>query len=144
MVTILRDAGLSELVEDVELKRISSGFQFTEGPLWCPDGSLLFQDIKSERTLELRPDGSLSVLRETTRAANGQTWALGGRIIFAEQTGRRVSWMARDGSDVIPVAENWSGGRLNSPNDVICRTDGLVYFSDPAYGVEPSERSLHF
>jgi gluconolactonase len=144
MITILRDAGLSDLVADLELKRLSSGLQFTEGPLWCPDGSLLFQDIKAERTLELKPDGSLNALREATGAANGQTWALGGRVIFCEQNGRRVSWMARDGSEVTPVAETWSGARLNSPNDIVCRSDGLVYFTDPPYGVEPSRRSLHF
>ncbi len=52
--------------------------------------------------------------------------------------------MAPDGSDVTPLAETWQGGRLNSPNDVVSRSDGLIYFTDPAYGVEPSDRSLHF
>jgi gluconolactonase len=144
MVTILRDAGLSALVESDEVACLAQGFQFTEGPLWCPDGSLLFQDIKAERTYRLAPDHSVQLVREHTRAANGQTFSAGGRIIFCEQNGRRLSRMAIDGTGVETLVESWSGQRLNSPNDVVCRSDGLVYFTDPAYGVEPSQRTLHF
>jgi gluconolactonase len=144
MVPILRDAGLADLIESATVERLAGGFQFTEGPLWCPDGSLLFQDIKAERTIRLAPDRSVHVLRERTQAANGQTFAPGGSIVFCEQNGRRVSRMAPDGSGARPVVETWAGGRLNSPNDVVCRSDGLVYFTDPAYGVPPRQRALHF
>jgi gluconolactonase len=81
---ILRDAGLSELIESDEPRRLAGGFQFTEGPLWCRDGSLLFQDIKAERTDRLSADGSLQVLRERNGAANGQTFVAGGSIVFCE------------------------------------------------------------
>ena len=74
MATILRDAGLSELVESQELECLARGFQFTEGPLWCPDGSWLFQDIKAEKTYRIAPDRTVQLLREQTRAANGQTY----------------------------------------------------------------------
>ena len=144
MVTILRDSGLSDLVESEEVERLADGFQFTEGPLWQPDGSLLFQDIKAERTYRLAPDRSLRRLRENTGAANGQTFGADGVIVFCEQNGRRVSRMSLDGSDVETVVETWAAQRLNSPNDVVCRSDGLVYFTDPPYGVEPGHRSLHF
>jgi gluconolactonase len=144
MMTILRDAGLSMLVGAAELKPLCGGFQFTEGPLSTPDGSLLFQDIKAERTFRISAGGTLELLREQTRAANGQTWLPGGFIGFCEQNGRRVSRMAGDGTGVTAIAESWSGARLNSPNDVVCRADGLVYFTDPPYGVAPSDRSLHF
>jgi gluconolactonase len=144
MIPILRDAGLSKIVASNELTLLARGFQFTEGPLWCRDGSLLFQDIKAERTYRLAKDGSLQPLREQTRTANGQTYGPGGTVVFCEQTGRRISRMDADGSNVTFVAETWSGGRLNSPNDIVCRSDGLVYFTDPPYGVEPSQRSLHF
>src|SRR4051812_24541950 len=116
MPSILRDAGLSQLVEGRELERLAQGFEFTEGPLWCPDGSLLFQDIKAERTYRLAGDGSLEVLRDRTGAANGQTFARNGKVVFCEQNGRRVSSMGQDGSRVETVVENWSGQRLNSPN----------------------------
>jgi gluconolactonase len=141
---ILRDGGLSELIESEAVVKLADGFQFTEGPLWCRDGSLLFQDIKAERTYRLAADGSIHVLREQTEAANGQTFLAGGWIVFCEQNGRRVSRMTTDGSRVEPLVEYWSGRRLNSPNDVVCRSDGLIYFTDPPYGVKPHERSLHF
>ena len=144
MIPILRDAGLSDLVASSELAHLARGFQFTEGPLWCPDGSLLFQDIKAERTFRLVKGRDAQILREQTRAANGQTFGPGGAIVFCEQNGRRVSRMDADGRNVTTVAESWSGARLNSPNDIVCRSDGLVYFTDPPYGVEPSQRSLHF
>jgi gluconolactonase len=144
MTTILRDAGLGDLVESAEPERLAGGFQFTEGPLWCLDGSLLFQDIKAERTYRLGPDRSVHLVRDRTEAANGQTFAPGGGVVFCEQNGRRVSRMARDGTAVETIAETWAGARLNSPNDVVCRSDGLVYFTDPPYGVEPGRRALHF
>ena len=95
-------------------------------------------------TFRLAQDGSLELLREQTRAANGQTFGPGGSILFCEQNGRRVSQMDDLGKNVVTLAETWSGARLNSPNDIVCRSDGLVYFTDPPYGVEPSRRSLHF
>jgi gluconolactonase len=144
MIPVLRDAGLSELLEGDAIETVADGLQFTEGPLWLPDGSLLFQDIKAEKTYKVGPDGQLAVLREDTRAANGQTFDAEGRIVFCEQNGRRVSRMAADGSDVETVVEEWQGARLNSPNDIVARSDGLLYFSDPPYGVEPGARGLHF
>src|SRR5436309_12230699 len=100
MATLLREDGLAALVAGLEVEMLAGGFQFTEGPLWCPDNSLLFQDIKAERTYRLEPDRSVNLLREKTRAANGQTFAADGRIFFCEQNGRRISAMNRDGSGV--------------------------------------------
>jgi gluconolactonase len=143
MVEVLREAGLSALIESETIERLAGGFQFTEGPLWQPDGSLLFQDIKAERSYRLASDRSVHLVREKTGAANGQTFGPGGSIVFCEQNGRRVSRLLADNT-VEPIAEAWAGGRLNSPNDIACRSDGLMYFTDPAYGVEPSRRTLHF
>jgi gluconolactonase len=144
MPPILRDSGLSRLVES-EVETLASGLEFTEGPLWLPDGSILFQDIKAERTYRVAPDGTLGVLREDTRAANGQTFDARGRVVFCEQNGRRVSRMNPDGSGVETVVETFEGKRLNSPNDIIARGDGLVYFTDPPYGVpRPEDKELPF
>jgi len=144
MSQILRDDGLSALVESDRLETLAVGFEFTEGPLWLADGSILFQDIKTERTHRVRPDRSVELVREKTGAANGQTFSSDGRIIFCEQNGRRMSSMAPDGSDVQTLFENWRGRRLNSPNDVVCRSDGQAYFTDPAYGVTPENKVLEF
>ena len=137
-IAVLRDAGLSALIESDALEVIASpsdGIVFTEGPLWRADGSLLFQDIKAEKTYQVAPDGTLSVLRSDTHAANGQTFDAEGRIIFCEQNGRRMARMNPDGSGIETIIEHWEGKRLNSPNDCVARRDGLVYFTDPAYGV---------
>jgi gluconolactonase len=141
---VLRDSGLSSLIEGESVEKIASGFQFTEGPLWQPDGSLLFQDIKAERSYRLDPNGSVQLLREGTGAANGQTFGPGGSIVLCEQNGRRVSRLSRLGGPVEVVAETWAGARLNSPNDIVARSDATLYFTDPPYGVEPAQRALHF
>ncbi len=145
MVEILRDAGLSRLVpEDARLETLATGLVFTEGPLWCPDGSLLFEDVKDEKTYRIAPDGAVALLRDRTEAANGQTFGPDGLVYFCEQNGRRISRMKPDGSGVETVTETWSGKRLNSPNDIVAHPSGLLYFTDPPYGVKPEDRSLHF
>ncbi len=143
-ISVLRDAGLSQLIESDELEHLAGGFEFTEGPLWLPDGSLLFQDIRAEATYLLDAGGSVRKIREHTGAANGQTFGPDGHIVFCEQNGRRVSRLSLEDYSVQPVVETWSGARLNSPNDIVCRSDGWIYFTDPAYGVEPAKRALHF
>ena len=142
--TILRDAGLSDLVESDHLTLLANGFQFTEGPLWRADGSILFQDIKAETTYRILPDRLGRGPPEGSRGANGQTYSADGRIVFCEQNGRRVSSMAPDGTDVRTVVETYSGRRLNSPNDVVSRGDGQVYFTDPPYGVSAEDKALDF
>jgi len=141
---VLRDRGLSALVAgDFEI--LASGFQFTEGPLWLPPGSLLFEDIRAEKTHAIGTDGSVSTLRESTGAANGQTFDALGGIVFCEQNGRRMSRMNRDGTGVSVVVETFEGKRLNSPNDVICDRSGRVYFTDPSYGVpSPEAKEIPF
>lgn len=139
MTEILRDEGLSDLVGDATLERIADGCVFTEGPLWCPDGSILFQDVKAERTYRIARDGGVSLLRDRTGAANGQTFGPDGLITFCEQNGRRMSRMNPDGTQVETIAESFEGKRLNSPNDVVCRPDGTLYFTDPPYGVPTPE-----
>ncbi len=143
MQPILRDNGLSELVAG-DLETIASGFEFTEGPLELADGSILFQDIKSERTHCFQPDGTTTTLREQTHAANGQTFDRSGRIVFCEQNGRRVSRMNPNGSNVETVVELYDGKRVNSPNDIICRSDGTILFTDPPYGVTPELKELAY
>ena len=144
MPDILRDDGLAALVGDATLETIADGLQFTEGPLWLPDGSTLFQDIKAERTYRVAADGTVSTLRDHTGAANGQTFGPDGRVVFCEQNGRRVSSMDVGGGDVRTLVERWEGRRLNSPNDIITRVDGLILFTDPPYGVQPEDREIDF
>ncbi len=145
MIPVLRDAGLSDLFEGDSVETIADDLQFTEGPLWLPDGSLLFQDIKAFKTYKVAPDGALSTLRSDTEAANGQTFDAEGRVVFCEQDGRRVSRMNPDGSNVETVVERWEGARLNSPNDIVAHSSGLLYFTDPPYGLKKeADREIAF
>ncbi|WP_337175317.1 SMP-30/gluconolactonase/LRE family protein [Paludisphaera sp.] len=141
---ILRDAGLSGLVEGDRVETLATGFEFTEGPLWLPNGSILFQDIKAEKTYLLPPGGRAEVFRDRNGAANGQTFLPDGDIVFCEQTGRKVSRLALATKEPVDVAVEWGGKRLNSPNDVVARSDGSIYFTDPPYGVKPEDREIDF
>jgi gluconolactonase len=144
MAVILREAGLAPLVPDhASLELLAEGFSFTEGPLWIPHAGLLFQDLKTERTHLVLQDGTCTTLRTHTNAANGQTFDADGHIVFCEQNGRRVSRMRTDGSHVESLVEEFQGKRLNSPNDLVARSDGALYFTDPAYGAPP-DRPLDF
>ena len=144
MIELRRDAGLSALVPaDSVVETLADGFQGTEGPLWLSDDTLLFQDRAGDKTFRYARDGTLSLVRDQTRGGNGQTFQPDGRIIFCEQDGRRVSRMNRDGTGVETVVETFEGKRLNSPNDIVCRSDGLVFFTDPPYGAPP-DRPMDF
>ena len=141
---ILRDNGLSQLIAG-ELKTVATGLAFTEGPLWLPDGTLLFQDLKANRTPAVSAQGAVRTLRDYTRGANGQTFGPDGRIIFCEQDGRRVSVMNRDGSQAETLVERIQGSRVNSPNDIITRRNGSILFTDPPYGVpRPEDKELPY
>ncbi len=141
---VLRDRGLSSLI-DGEVETLARGLKFTEGPLWMADGSLLFQDLKSDQTWQVAPGKPAAVVREGTNAGNGQTFDALGGILVCEQNGRRVSRVTSPSGPVETVADTFEGRRLNSPNDIIARSDGRIYFTDPAYGVpSPEAKELPF
>jgi len=118
-----------------KITRIATGFGFTEGPVWIAEGGfLLFTDIPASRIYKLLPDGRLTVFREPTDNANGLTRDAQGRLIACEHATRRVSRMEPDGSLTV-LADQFQGKRLNSPNDVVVKSDGSIYFTDPPYGI---------
>jgi sugar lactone lactonase YvrE len=123
------------------VERVATGFGFTEGPLWHPDGVLYFVDIRRSQLLRWQPGKGVEVVRENTGEGNGLTFDRQGRLIMCEGENRRVSQTAADGT-VVPLAERWQGKRLNRPNDVVCRADGSIYFTDPGMRVPPEEREL--
>jgi gluconolactonase len=127
---------LKSLIEPGDPERIATGFEFTEGPVWHPDGYLIFSDIPASRTYTWRPDGSVAIWREPTGNANGLTLDRERRLIACEHGGRRVSRVAADGT-AETLADSYGGRRLNSPNDVVVKSDGTIYFTDPPYGLAP-------
>jgi gluconolactonase len=137
------NADLSALVEPGEPERVASGFQFTEGPVWHPDGYLLFSDIPADTIYKWSPDGGVEKFRSPGGNSNGLTFDRHGRLVACEHGNRRVSLTELDGT-TITLAGEYQGKRLNSPNDLVVKSDGSIYFTDPPYGVKPDQRELDF
>ena len=128
---------------DGEAERLATGFEFTEGPVWHRDGFLYFVDIPRSHLLKWVPGQQAHVMRTDTNDGNGLTFDLQGRLIMCEGGTRRVARTERDGTITV-LADRWDGKRLNRPNDVVGRTDGSIYFTDPGARVPPEERELDF
>ncbi len=122
------------------VEKVAGGFGFVEGPVWSRDGYLVFSDIYNSRIHKLAPGKPAEVLRNHSLSANGNAMDSKGRLYTAERDGRRVVRMAKDGKLTV-LASTWEGKRLNSPNDLVVRKDGHVYFTDPASKavLEPQE-----
>jgi gluconolactonase len=130
---------LKSLVESGDPEMVATGFAFTEGPVWVPDGYLLFSDIPGNRIHQYSPEGGVEIWREPSGNANGLTLDRQRRLIACEHGNRRVSRTEADGM-VVTLADRYQGGRLNSPNDVVVSADGSIYFTDPPYGIEAQQR----
>ena len=133
-----RNKGLHDLVApDAPIECIAGGLTFTEGPLWRGD-HLLFSDIPNRRIARWRRlEEGPELTTWSKGCSNGLTLDRQGRVLSAEHQGRRVSRVAEDGTRTA-IAELYQGKRLNSPNDVVVKSDGSIYFTDPPYGVQPA------
>jgi len=119
------------------VRQLYTGCQWAEGPVWFAAGRyLLWSDIPNNRILRYdETDGGVSVFRQPCGNTNGHTVDRQGRLVSCEHSGRRVSRTEFDGK-VVTIADNWQGKRFNSPNDVVVKSDGSIWFTDPAYGIE--------
>jgi gluconolactonase len=119
------------------LTRIAGGLAFTEGPVWRAN-ALLFSDIPNKRIVRWRrlPEGP-ELTTYATGSSNGLTLDRHGQVLAAEHDGRRVTRVAEDSTRTV-LAERFQGKRLNSPNDLVVKSDGSLYFTDPPYAVQPS------
>ncbi len=130
---------------NLEVAKLVSGFQFTEGPAWSFDGYLLFSDIPASKILKFTPDGgsTAATFREKSNGANGNVFDSRGRLYSCESDTRRV--VRADHSGKIEVmADKFEGKRLNAPNDIVVRKDGHLWFTDPAFGSSDKTRELDF
>jgi gluconolactonase len=132
---------------DARLERVAGGFDFTEGPVWMHGAGLLFSSPNTNAIYRLDPDaGSVTVFRSKSGyrgtdigryeqpGSNGLTFDPDGRLIACQHGNRRVIRVNPHG-DVSVIADSYEGRRLNSPNDVVCRSDGSVWFTDPPFGL---------
>ena len=131
---------LPEVLETTEAERLGTGFIFTEGPLWHPDGFWYFVDLRRNRLHRVKP-GSAPELVATTQGGNGTTFDLQGRLVICEGDAKRVSRLTRDGT-FEPVAERYNGARFARPNDIVCHTDGSLYFTNPDKRIPYKDREI--
>jgi gluconolactonase len=129
-----------ELVdEDAELERLGTGFTFTEGPLWNPDGFLLFSDMPGDVRRRWDAENGVTEVANPSNKGNGMTFDLDGKLIVCEHVTSSVVRMDPDGtgSGREVLASHYGDRELNAPNDVVVKRDGAIYFSDPTYGRMP-------
>jgi gluconolactonase len=125
---------MAELVDErASLELLADGFHFLEGPVWHEDGYLLFTDVGNDEIWRWDERDGARLWRTPTDLANGMTRDPQGRLLSCEQSTSRLTRYEADGS-VTVVASHFEGKELNSPNDVVCRSDGIIYFTDPPAG----------
>ena len=122
-------------VDHVAVERLWTGGRWLEGPAWFAAGRyLVFSDIPNNRMMRFdETDGSVSEFRRPSNNSNGNTVDRQGRLVTCEHLARRVTRTEHDGSITV-VADRFEGRRFNSPNDVVVRSDGTNWFTDPDYG----------
>jgi gluconolactonase len=132
---------LTTILETREAERLATGFGFTEGPLWHPDGFYYFVDIRRSTLHRVTPGKEPELFLANTGEGNGTTFDLQGRLVLCEGGNRRVTRTSADGR-VEVLMDRYEGKRLNRPNDVVCRSDGSLYFTDPGLRVPLADREV--
>jgi sugar lactone lactonase YvrE len=137
------------IAEDSVYERIASGFRWAEGPVWLPDQQVLrFSDVVGNTIYQWDETNGTGVFRQPSGMANGNTIDSQGRLLTCEHATRRVTRTEKDGT-VVSIASHYSGKQLNSPNDIVVRSDGTIYFTDPPFGLNdtwgvPGTQQLDF
>lgn len=142
-----QDSALDAIVPaDAAIEKLAGGFTFIEGPLWLPEGALLFSEPNANRIWKWTPDGTLSLFLDKSGydgadiaeygqpGSNGLTLDAQGRLLIGQHGNHRVVRREPDGALTV-LADRYEGKRLNSPNDLVVRSDGTVFFTDPPFGL---------
>ncbi|HLI60024.1 MAG TPA: SMP-30/gluconolactonase/LRE family protein [Solirubrobacteraceae bacterium] len=143
MTVEIEDPRLEALIDpDARPRRLWTGGEWVEGPVYVPaEDCVYWSDIPNDRVLRFSESDGASVALHPAGYANGHTLDREGRIVRCEHGRRRVSRVEPDGT-LTTIADRYAGGRLNSPNDVVVKSDGTIWFSDPPYGIV-SDREGH-
>ena len=131
----IRDSRFASVVgKSVAVERLATGFLFTEGPLWhARDRYLLFSDMPGDHIRRWSAGGGVTTFRRPCGQSNGLAWDREGRLIACEHATSRLTRTETNG-DITVLASTYRGKELNSPNDVVVKSDGAIYFTDPTYG----------
>jgi gluconolactonase len=123
-------------VFSASVERLATGFRWCEGPVWFGDARcLLWSDIPNNRIMRWEEEtGGVTVFRKPSDFANGNTRDREGRLVTCEHGGRRVTRTEYDGALTV-LMDRFEGKRLNSPNDVVVKSDGSIWFTDPVFGI---------
>ena len=125
----------SYVLGNAPVKQLATGFDWVEGPVWFGDaGCLLFSDIPNDRIMRWTPGSGVTTFRQPSNYSNGHTRDREGRLVSCEHGTRRVTRTEHDGKITV-IADCFEGKRLNSPNDVVVKSDGTIWFTDPHYGI---------
>ena len=135
---------LSGILESPEHTLLATVGGNTEGPLWNDEGYLTFVSLTDSRLYRWDETNGVSVVREGTGEGNGCTFDLEGRLLMCEGADHRRITRMDAGGNVTAIAERWQGKRLHKPNDVVTRSDGSIYFTDPSLRLEPELREYDF
>ncbi len=146
------DSGFDPLVpKGSHIEKVASGFTFIEGPLWRPNGVLWFSDVTGNVVRQWAPDGTVTEILKAggigatglppseLAGPNGTTAGKDGAVLLCQQGNRRIVRITKDGH-LATAADRFDGKKLNSPNDLVYRSDGTLYFTDPPYGLRDDDR----
>ena len=123
------------VLPNAPLERLGEGYRWLEGPVWFADHNCLYvSDIPNNRILRWSEDAGVTVFRQPSGFANGHARDMQGRLIGCSHHDRCITRTELDGSVTILIG-HYCGRRLNSPNDIVCKSDGTIWFSDPLYGI---------
>jgi len=143
------DPGVDAIIDTSQsIQELASGFGgelgSAEGPVWWKEGGyLLFSDIHNNKRMKYTPGQGVTLFKEPTNRANGLTRDIQGRLVACEHDTRRVTRQELDGSITV-IANSFQGRRLNRPNDVVVKSDGSIYFTDPNGNFVPEQWDLSF
>jgi gluconolactonase len=135
-IEVLDPRFLTYRIVSAAVERLAQGMRWAEGPVWFGDGRyLLWSDIPNNRIMKWEEEtGAVSVFRKPSNHANGHTRDRQGRLVGCEHGGRRIVRTEYDGSLTV-LMDSFDGKRLNSPNDIVVKSDGSVWFTDPPFGI---------
>lgn len=142
-VLLLASSLLAQKFDEIQAEHIVDNLKFADGIVWSRDGFLLFSDVGTNRIYRLDPNTKPKTGRENTGGAEGLTEDAQGRLYVCESRNRAVTRTDRKNA-VEVIAARFEGKKLNSPNDIVVRKDGQVYFTDPAFGSDIDHRELDF
>ena len=136
-------AAQSSVADSATVDKIATGFQFTEGPCWRSEGYLVFSDIQGNTVYKWSTEGGAKLFLNPSGNSNGLAEDNEGRLLLAQHGLRRIARLEADNTETA-LATHFDGKRLNSPNDIVVKSDGSIYFTDPPYGIHSSEEELGF